>query len=70
MKNNLYRNSSGCYDPTAGEAMSNIIRDERRERKKNAPQPKSNQPKQAEKIVITTKQEEKTEVPTDEDIGI
>ena len=70
MKNNLYRNSSGCYDPTAGEAMSNIIRDERRERKKNTPQPKPNQPKQAEKIVITTKQEENTEVPTDEDIGI
>ena len=70
MKNNLYRNSSGCYDPTAGEAMSNIIRDERRERKKNAPQVKIFQPKQAEKIVITTKQGEKTEVPTDEDIGI
>lgn len=70
MKNNLYRNSSGCYDPTAGEAMSNIIRDERRERKKNTPQPKPYQPKQAEKIVIPTKQEEKTEVPTDEDIGI
>ena len=70
MKNNLYRNSSGCYDPTAGEAMSNIIRDERRERKKNAPQPKPYKPKQAEKVVIPTKQEEKTEVPTDEDIGI
>lgn len=70
MKNNLYRNSSGCYDPTAGEAMSNIIRDEQRERKKNTPQPKPYQPKQAEKIVIPTKQEEKTEVPTDEDIGI
>lgn len=70
MKNSLYHNSSGCYDPTAGEAMSNIIRDERREGKKNPPQPKSYQPKQAEKIVIPTKQEEKTEVPTDEDIGI
>ena len=70
MKNNLYRNSSGCYDPTAGEAMNNIIRDERRERKKNAPQSKPYQSKQTEKIVITTKQEEKTEVSTDEDIGI
>ncbi|HQB11285.1 MAG TPA: hypothetical protein PLW37_15590 [bacterium] len=71
MKNNLYRNSSGCYDPTAGEAMSNIIRDERRERKKNTPQPKPYQPKEAEKIVIATEQDKEiTEDKTDEDIGV
>ena len=70
MKNSLYHNASGCYDPTAGEAMSNIIRDERRERKKHPPQAKENQPKQAEKTDVEIKRVEETEVDADEDNGI
>lgn len=70
MRNNMYRNSSGCYDPTAGEAMKNIIRDEKRERKRRALLIKVNQPKEAKEKVTFAKQEEKTEEQTDEDIGI
>ena len=63
MKDSLYRNSSGCYDPTAGEAMAKIIREERKEQKKRAAQ--------MEKQVINVKQKlEKTEVPTDENNGL
>ena len=70
MKNSLYHNASGCYDPTAGEAMSNIIRDERRERKKQSPQPKPYQPKQAEKPVVTTDKNEETEDKAHENNGL
>ena len=70
MKDSIYRNASGCYDPTAGEAMSNIIRDERRERKRHHPQVKQDQPEKAEKIVVVTNSEEETEVDIDEDNGI
>ena len=63
MKDSLYRNASGCYDPTAGEAMIKIMREERKEQKKRSAQ--------MEKQVINVKQKiEKTEVPTDENNGL
>ena len=66
MKNSLYRNASGCYDPTAGEAISHIVREERRERKKLPSRTKQNQQKQTEKAKIDIE----TEVNVDECNGI
>lgn len=34
MRYGIYRNSEGYSDPTAGAAMSNILRDERKKRRK------------------------------------
>ena len=57
MKNSLYRNASGCYDPTAGAAISNIVREERRERKKLPSRTEQNQQKQTEKAKIDIEKE-------------
>ena len=40
MRYGIYRNSEGYSDPTAGVAMSNILRDERKKRRKASRQHK------------------------------
>lgn len=57
-----YRNASGCNDPTAGEAMANIIRDEKRKLRsdRRKAQRKLNRRKRMEAEFKSSQKEEPT----------
>ena len=62
MRYGIYRNSEGYSDPTAGVAMSNILRDERKKRRKASRQHKR-QPRmtQQKKTAVMVKEVSKND---------
>ena len=59
MKDRLYPTASGCYDPTAGEALHRILREERKRQKIIPQHDKEPRPKATEEIKIATDKKRK-----------